>query len=70
LLGTRAAVDFLCSDKGEWMFSAPRIKTKGLHGTGCTYSAAIAAWLARGCFLEQSVRWAKDYITRAILASQ
>jgi hydroxymethylpyrimidine/phosphomethylpyrimidine kinase len=68
LPGTREAVDFLCSAEGEWMFSAPRANVKGLHGTGCTYSAAITAWLARGRPLEQAVKRAKDYITRAISA--
>jgi hydroxymethylpyrimidine/phosphomethylpyrimidine kinase len=68
LSGTNHSVDFLCSLAGEWMLSAPRIKASGLHGTGCTYSAAITAWLARGQSLEQSVRLAKDHITKAILA--
>jgi hydroxymethylpyrimidine/phosphomethylpyrimidine kinase len=68
LAGTNESVDFLCTGKGEWMFSAPRVKTRGLHGTGCTYSAAIAAYLAHGRSLEQSVSLAKNYITRAILA--
>jgi hydroxymethylpyrimidine/phosphomethylpyrimidine kinase len=68
LLGTSEAVDFLCSGAGEWMFSAPRAKVKGLHGTGCVCSAAIAAWLARGRSLEQSVKLAKDHITRMIYA--
>jgi hydroxymethylpyrimidine/phosphomethylpyrimidine kinase len=68
LPGTQDSVDFLCSDRGEWMFSAPRAKIKGLHGTGCAYSAAIAAWLARGRSLEQAVKLAKDYITRTIFA--
>jgi hydroxymethylpyrimidine/phosphomethylpyrimidine kinase len=70
LSGTSEAVDFLCTGKGEWMFSAPRVKVKGLHGTGCTYSAAIAAWLARGRSLEQSVKLAKDHITGTIFASK
>jgi hydroxymethylpyrimidine/phosphomethylpyrimidine kinase len=70
LTGTSEAVDFLCTSKGEWMLSAPRVKVKGLHGTGCTYSAAIAAWLARGRSLEQSVKLAKDHITRTIFASK
>ena len=69
LPGTREAVDFLCTHRGEWMISTPRVKTKGLHGTGCTYSAAIIAWLARGKSLEQSVALAKDYITQVILTS-
>jgi hydroxymethylpyrimidine/phosphomethylpyrimidine kinase len=68
LSGTREAVDFLCSGEGEWMFLAPRAKVKGLHGTGCTYSAAIAAWLAHGLPLDQAVKLAKDYITRTIFS--
>jgi hydroxymethylpyrimidine/phosphomethylpyrimidine kinase len=68
LPGTSEAVDFLCSGQGEWMFSAPRAKVTGLHGTGCTYSAAIAAWLARGRSLPQAVRLAKEHITRMIFA--
>jgi hydroxymethylpyrimidine/phosphomethylpyrimidine kinase len=70
LTGTNEAVDFLCSGQGEWMFSAPRARVKGLHGTGCTYSAAITAWLARGRSLDQAVRFAKDYITRTIFARE
>jgi len=69
LTGTNQAVDFLCSDEGEWMFSAPRAKGAALHGAGCIYSAAITAWLARGRSLEASVRLAKDYITRAIYST-
>ncbi len=68
LPGTSEAVDFLCSGDGEWMLSAPRARVKGLHGTGCVYSAAIAAWLARGRRLEQAVKLAKDHITRMILS--
>ena len=48
LAGGDRAVDFLCSAEGEWMLSAPRIKDVALHGTGCAYSAAITAGLARG----------------------
>jgi hydroxymethylpyrimidine/phosphomethylpyrimidine kinase len=66
LPATNEAVDFLCSREGEWMFSAPRAKIKGLHGTGCAYSAAITAWLARGRSLSQAVKLAKDHITRTI----
>jgi len=64
--GGGEAVDFLCTHEGEWMFSAPRTRTRGLHGTGCTYSAAIAAWLARGKSLPKSVELAKEFITQAI----
>jgi len=68
LPGAREAVDFLCSGEGEWMFSAPRAKVKGLHGAGCTYSAAIAARLAHGRPLAEAVKLAKDYFTRTISA--
>ena len=47
-------------------YRAPRIPTKNTHGTGCTFSAAIAAQLALGRELEEAVEQAKGYITRAI----
>lgn len=60
------AVDILWDGQKEWMLTAPRVKGVSTHGTGCTYSAAIAAGLARGWGLGESVREAKDYITQAI----
>jgi hydroxymethylpyrimidine/phosphomethylpyrimidine kinase len=39
------------------------------HGTGCAFSAAIAAYLARGRSLEDAVRGAKQFVTAALLAS-
>jgi hydroxymethylpyrimidine/phosphomethylpyrimidine kinase len=53
--------------EGRWTeFPAPRIKTRHTHGTGCTYSAAITAELARGSSLEHAVAGAKAFITEAI----
>ena len=49
--------------------TAPRIDTKNTHGTGCTYSAAIAARLALGADLLEAVRGAKQYLTEAIRGS-
>ena len=66
LPGTDEAVDFLCTDDGEWLLSAPRARGLALHGTGCTYSAAIAAWLARGKSLGKSVALAKNHVTNEI----
>lgn len=43
-----------------------RIETRHTHGTGCTFSAAIAAFLARGLPVEAAVTAAKRYITEAI----
>ncbi len=45
-----------------------RVLTKNNHGTGCTLSSAIAAFLARGETVEGAVRQAKEYITGAIRA--
>ncbi len=45
---------------------AERIQTVHTHGTGCTFSAAIAALLARGMSVEEAVVGAKHYITGAI----
>jgi hydroxymethylpyrimidine/phosphomethylpyrimidine kinase len=44
----------------------PRVPTKNTHGTGCTFSAAIAAGLARGLDPGEAIRRAKAYVTRAI----
>lgn len=46
--------------------TAPRIQTQNTHGTGCTLSSAIAAFLARGESLEKAVRFAKEYLTQAL----
>ncbi len=46
-----------------------RIASKNTHGTGCSFSSAIAAALALGLPLEEAVRSAKAYITRIIAAS-
>jgi hydroxymethylpyrimidine/phosphomethylpyrimidine kinase len=56
--------------RGQWSeFTAPRIATRHTHGTGCTFSAAIAASLACGHDLPEAVRRAKRYITEAIRRS-
>jgi hydroxymethylpyrimidine/phosphomethylpyrimidine kinase len=62
-------LDVLWSDGAVQVFPAERIETRNTHGTGCVYSAAIAARLARGEALVSAVRGAKDFITRAIATS-
>lgn len=47
-------------------YHAPRIENPNTHGTGCTLSSAIAAYLARGCDLETAIRKAKEYVAGAI----
>jgi hydroxymethylpyrimidine kinase/phosphomethylpyrimidine kinase len=68
LAGGDSAVDFLCGPEGEWMFSASRIPGPAPHGSGCAYSAAITAWLARGKTLRKSVELAKTRISGLIAA--
>ena len=46
-----------------------RIDTENTHGSGCVFSAAIAARLARGAEPLEAVREAKDFITRAVAAA-
>lgn len=60
------AVDLFYNGKKFRVLSAPRIRTKNTHGTGCTFSAAIAAYLAKGESVDQAVTLAKKYITEAI----
>jgi hydroxymethylpyrimidine/phosphomethylpyrimidine kinase len=66
-LKTGLAVDILASPEGKLRrFTAKRIPGVDPHGTGCTYSAAIAAGLAQGLSLEKAVAQGKKFITRAI----
>lgn len=60
------AEDVLFNGTEYFYFSASRIPTKNTHGTGCTYSSAIASNLALGLPLQEAVGKAKQYITTAI----
>ena len=50
------------------IFTATTISTLNIHGTGCTLSSAITAFLARGLCLNDAITEAKNYITNAITA--
>jgi len=65
-LKSAQAVDLLIDFDGLQEFSEPYRHGVSTHGTGCTYSAAIAANLALGLPLKEAVRVTKKYITRAI----
>ena len=60
------ADDILFAGGQFYEFPSERINTAHTHGTGCTYSAAITAGLAKGESIAEAVRKAKDFITRAI----
>ncbi len=60
------AVDVLCTTRLVREFRAARIETDDTHGTGCTYSAAITAELAKGVLLERAIETGKAFVTEAI----
>ena len=59
-------VDLLVDGEGVHEFRAARIATGSTHGTGCTFSAAIAAALGRDEDLATAVGEARAYLTRAL----
>jgi hydroxymethylpyrimidine/phosphomethylpyrimidine kinase len=63
------AVDIFMERGGEPLrLALPRIATRNTHGTGCTFSAAVAAWLARGESLQSAVAAAKRFVHEALQA--
>jgi hydroxymethylpyrimidine/phosphomethylpyrimidine kinase len=65
LAGDRA-LDLLFAGGKVIEFSAPKVFGVATHGTGCTYSAAITAGLAKGLSLEQAISRAKKFVTDSI----
>jgi hydroxymethylpyrimidine/phosphomethylpyrimidine kinase len=65
LTGDRA-IDLLFEDEAVTEYTAPFSRGVTTHGTGCTYSAAIAAGLAAGSSLKEAVARAKEFVTAAI----
>ena len=62
------ANDLLYANGRLMWFEGKRINNPNTHGTGCTLSSAIAANLAKGFTLEESVQRSKDYISGALVA--
>lgn len=60
------SIDILYSGDKKEIFPSVKIETSNLHGTGCSYSSAIAANLALGHSLDQSIIIAKSFITEAL----
>lgn len=62
------AIDVLCTHDGTVReFRSARVDSTNTHGTGCTFSSAIAAYLARGLSIEEAVREAKNFVLNAII---
>ncbi len=57
---------YMPSNKQHEWFHAPRVRTRNTHGTGCTFSAAIASYLAQEMPLVEAISTAKQYLTAAI----
>lgn len=64
------AVDILFDGKRIAVFSGPRLRAENAHGTGCAFASAIAAGLAKGKTVTQSVSMAKRYVLRLLSASK
>ncbi|MFD3446787.1 pyridoxine/pyridoxal/pyridoxamine kinase [Microbacteriaceae bacterium 4G12] len=65
-LGTEKAIDLLFDGETFDILESEKIETTYTHGAGCTYSAAIAAELAKGTPVKEAIQTAKDFITAAI----
>jgi hydroxymethylpyrimidine/phosphomethylpyrimidine kinase len=61
------AIDILFDGNEFYEYAAPRVDTKNTHGTGCTFSSAIASNLALGHPIHEAVEKAKGYINTAIV---
>ena len=64
-------VDVLCTgDDDLTLYTSTRVRVSGTHGTGCTFSAALTAALAKGESLHEAVAVAKAYVTDTIRRSR
>src|SRR3990172_3889330 len=60
------AIDVVYDGREFILFKSPRLESRNIHGTGCTFASAIAAGLAKGLAPPEAVKRAKEYITEAI----
>jgi hydroxymethylpyrimidine/phosphomethylpyrimidine kinase len=67
--GGSTSVDLLFDGRNFTEYTSERFDTPNTHGTGCTFSAAIAAGLARGLAVDGAVGEAKHYVSEAIRLS-
>jgi hydroxymethylpyrimidine kinase/phosphomethylpyrimidine kinase len=64
-------VDVLCTgDDDLTLYTAPRVKIRSTHGTGCTFSAALTAALALDEPLHEAVACAKQFVTNALQSAR
>jgi hydroxymethylpyrimidine/phosphomethylpyrimidine kinase len=63
---TDAGADVLVDDAGAVTIEGPRYPPGASHGSGCTHSSALAAFLARGVELAEAARWAREVAAEAV----
>ncbi|MDE5934533.1 MAG: bifunctional hydroxymethylpyrimidine kinase/phosphomethylpyrimidine kinase [Muribaculaceae bacterium] len=70
LEGTDTLIDVFYNAEADRFLklSSPKMETANTHGTGCTMSSAIAAYLAKGAALDDAARLGKEYIAGAVAA--
>jgi len=62
-------VDVLFDGRDCYEVRRPRVATANSHGTGCTYSAAIATGLAWGMAVPEAVEWARDAVQAGLIGA-
>jgi hydroxymethylpyrimidine/phosphomethylpyrimidine kinase len=64
-----APIDIVWDGTTVSYFETPRVETQATHGTGCTYSAAIAAYIAKGYRVQDAIEQAKQYLYGALMSA-
>jgi hydroxymethylpyrimidine/phosphomethylpyrimidine kinase len=59
-------IDVVCTPDEEFELRGPRLETRHTHGTGCTFAAATAAFLAQDRAVDEALRHAREYLEGAI----
>jgi hydroxymethylpyrimidine/phosphomethylpyrimidine kinase len=66
-LSGETVIDILATaDGARHRFESPRLSTRSTHGTGCTLASGIAAGIAEGLTLHDSVARARDFVAAAM----
>lgn len=63
----KVSIDRLFVGEQKYIFDTPYLETTNLHGTGCSFSSAIAANLGLGLSLQDSIKKAKAFINEALI---
>jgi len=64
-----AAADLYVDGAGSQLLERPHVETRHRHGSGCTFSAAVVAQLARGLATHDAVSAAQDFVVRALASA-